>query len=143
MWNRNESFFSFSKTFDYIQSDADRIWKFQRYSLVCEYLERPPLPPPLIIFSHGWRICANVCSRLCKSKKPTISEPQNQKNFSKILRISCFCIFTLCFRLGKQLETRYLRKIRNAEEKSSNQAYKDPARIQPNLEDKFIDDDQT
>ncbi|CAF1106758.1 unnamed protein product, partial [Didymodactylos carnosus] len=45
----------FSNTFDRLQTDTDRIWKFQRFSLVYEYLTRPSLPPPLIIFSHLWR----------------------------------------------------------------------------------------
>ena len=45
----------FSNTFDRLQADADCIWKFQHYSLVCYHLTRPCLPPPLIFLSHIWR----------------------------------------------------------------------------------------
>ncbi|CAF2701386.1 unnamed protein product [Rotaria sp. Silwood2] len=46
----------FSNTFDRLQSNTDCIWKFQRYSLVCEYLSRPSFPPPFIFLSHLWRL---------------------------------------------------------------------------------------
>ncbi|CAF0985618.1 unnamed protein product, partial [Rotaria sordida] len=58
----------FSDTFDRLQSNTDRIWKFQRYSLVCEYLSRPSLPPPLIFFSHLWRLTLSTLARCCKSQ---------------------------------------------------------------------------
>ncbi len=57
----------FSNTFDHLQTDTDRIWKFQRYSLVCEYLSRPALPPPFIFFSHLWRLALYISARCCKS----------------------------------------------------------------------------
>jgi hypothetical protein len=37
----------FSNTFQRVQENADEIWKFQRYSLVYEYVDVPILPPPL------------------------------------------------------------------------------------------------
>lgn len=46
-----------------MQTDTDRIWKFQRYQLVCEYLSRPSLPPPLILFSHVYRFILYLLSR--------------------------------------------------------------------------------
>ncbi|UJR07492.1 hypothetical protein I4U23_011781 [Adineta vaga] len=52
----------FSNTFDRLQADTDCIWKFQHYSLVCYHLTRPTLPPPLIIFSHIWRVILYFCS---------------------------------------------------------------------------------
>ncbi|CAF0905041.1 unnamed protein product [Rotaria sordida] len=57
----------FSNTFDRLQHDTDRIWKFQRYSLICEYLSRPSLPPPFIFFSHVWRLTLSILARCCKS----------------------------------------------------------------------------
>ena len=59
-------FFLFSNVFDRLQTDTDRIWKFQRYSLVCEYLSRPSLPPPFILFAHLWQASIYVLSRCCK-----------------------------------------------------------------------------
>ncbi|CAF3539975.1 unnamed protein product [Rotaria socialis] len=58
----------FSNTFDRLQSDTDRIWKFQRYSLVREYLSRPALPPPFIFFPHVWRLILHLSVCCCKSQ---------------------------------------------------------------------------
>ncbi|CAF0727257.1 unnamed protein product [Adineta ricciae] len=58
----------FSNTFDRLQTDTDRIWKFQRYSLVCEYLSRPSLPPPLILVSHFWRFILYTSARCIRSQ---------------------------------------------------------------------------
>ncbi|EYC40953.1 hypothetical protein Y032_0588g358 [Ancylostoma ceylanicum] len=37
----------FAKTAKSVDDEADKIWKFQMYSLVTEFSLRPPLPPPL------------------------------------------------------------------------------------------------
>lgn len=42
----------FNFTFEEVQDNTDRIWKFQRYELIKEYHSRPAAPPPFIIFSH-------------------------------------------------------------------------------------------
>nr|XP_039250494.1 transient receptor potential cation channel subfamily M member-like 2 isoform X2 [Styela clava] len=42
----------FSYTFDKVQSQGKEVWMFQRYSLIVDYCNRPPLPPPLVIFCH-------------------------------------------------------------------------------------------
>ena len=39
----------FSSTFEHIQKNSDKIWKNQRYALICEYMEYPIIPP-IIIF---------------------------------------------------------------------------------------------
>ncbi|CAF1319031.1 unnamed protein product [Rotaria sordida] len=57
----------FSNTFDRLQTDTDRIWKFQRYSLICEYLSRPSIPPPFILFSHLWRFALYTLTSCSKS----------------------------------------------------------------------------
>ncbi|CAF3718951.1 unnamed protein product [Rotaria sp. Silwood1] len=58
----------FSNTFNNLQTDTDRIWKFQHYALVCEYLSRPSLPPPLIIFCHLWRLTLYIAAKYFKLK---------------------------------------------------------------------------
>ncbi|CAF4011189.1 unnamed protein product, partial [Rotaria sp. Silwood1] len=57
----------FSNTFDRLQNDTDRIWKFQRYSLICEYLSRPSIPPPFIFLSHLWRLILKILKQYSKS----------------------------------------------------------------------------
>ncbi|CAF3965104.1 unnamed protein product [Rotaria sordida] len=58
----------FSNTFDRLQSNADRIWKFQRYSLVSEYLSRPSFPSPFIFLSHCVRLTLYTLAKCCKSE---------------------------------------------------------------------------
>uniref|UniRef100_H3DGB5 Transient receptor potential cation channel, subfamily M, member 2 n=2 Tax=Tetraodon nigroviridis TaxID=99883 RepID=H3DGB5_TETNG len=42
----------FNFTFQEVQDNTDKIWKFQRYQLIKEYHSRPPAPPPLIVLNH-------------------------------------------------------------------------------------------
>ena len=44
---------------------SHQIWKFNRFSVVMEYEQKPALPPPLIIFSHIYLI-AKWCRRRSK-----------------------------------------------------------------------------
>uniref|UniRef100_A0A1A7X7P7 Transient receptor potential cation channel, subfamily M, member 2 n=1 Tax=Iconisemion striatum TaxID=60296 RepID=A0A1A7X7P7_9TELE len=44
----------FNFTFQEVQDNTDRIWKFQRYELIKEYHSHPAAPPPFIILSHIW-----------------------------------------------------------------------------------------
>ena len=41
-----------SNTYEKIQANANQIWKYERYSLVMEYEQRPVLVPPFIIDNH-------------------------------------------------------------------------------------------
>ncbi|CAF4296461.1 unnamed protein product, partial [Adineta steineri] len=58
----------FSNTFDRLHMDTDCIWKFQHYSLVSYYLTRPTLPPPLVAFSHIYRLTIYFFSHIRKIK---------------------------------------------------------------------------
>ena len=42
----------FSYTFNKIQTNTDEHWFFQRYFLIKEYHDRPPLAPPVIVIYH-------------------------------------------------------------------------------------------
>ncbi|XP_032880095.1 transient receptor potential cation channel subfamily M member 2 [Amblyraja radiata] len=66
----------FNYTFQVIQDNTDKIWKFQRYSLIEEYYTRPPAPPPFIIFSH---IVVLIECATCKQSK------RKHKKFKKQL----------------------------------------------------------
>ncbi|CAF4439870.1 unnamed protein product, partial [Adineta steineri] len=74
-------------TFDRLQNDTDRIWKFQRYSLICEYLSRPSLPPPFIIFCHLWRFILYAVSPCLKSSwlKATYAQHTNRTKYKVLL----------------------------------------------------------
>ncbi|XP_041459667.1 transient receptor potential cation channel subfamily M member-like 2 isoform X2 [Lytechinus variegatus] len=60
----------FSYTFSAIQDNTDTFWKFQRYDLIKEYFNRPPLIPPFIIISHFFytiRFILRCCCHTCTS----------------------------------------------------------------------------
>ncbi|XP_037831853.1 transient receptor potential cation channel subfamily M member 2 [Kryptolebias marmoratus] len=50
----------FNFTFQEVQDNTDKIWKFQRYELIKEYHSRPAAPPPFMVLSHLchfiWRV---------------------------------------------------------------------------------------
>ncbi|KAM9347244.1 transient receptor potential cation channel subfamily M member 2 [Symphorus nematophorus] len=54
----------FNFTFQEVQDNTDRIWKFQRYELIKEYHSRPAAPPPFIILSHLYLFIRNMV--LCR-----------------------------------------------------------------------------
>lgn len=45
-------FFVLSNTYQTIESEANKIWKSDRYNLVFTYYYKPLLPPPFLIFSY-------------------------------------------------------------------------------------------
>uniref|UniRef100_A0A3B4X489 Transient receptor potential cation channel, subfamily M, member 2 n=1 Tax=Seriola lalandi dorsalis TaxID=1841481 RepID=A0A3B4X489_SERLL len=54
----------FNFTFQEVQDNTDRIWKFQRYELIKEYHSRPAAPPPFIIFSHLYLFISKLVLRV-------------------------------------------------------------------------------
>ncbi|XP_076450410.1 transient receptor potential cation channel subfamily M member-like 2 [Babylonia areolata] len=46
----------FSYTFQTVQDNSLRVWRFYRLSLVFEYFDRPALVPPIIIINHLFRL---------------------------------------------------------------------------------------
>ncbi|XP_035531934.1 transient receptor potential cation channel subfamily M member 2 [Morone saxatilis] len=73
----------FNFTFQEVQDNTDRIWKFQRYELIKEYHSRPAAPPPLIILSHLYLFIRNmvlcrppIVSKEFKSKLPGNEEEE-------------------------------------------------------------------
>ncbi|MEQ2171399.1 Transient receptor putative cation channel subfamily M member 2 [Goodea atripinnis] len=73
----------FNFTFQEIQDNTDKIWKFQRYELIKEYHSRPAAPPPFIILSH---LCLFIrkmlpcCPRITHNEfSPTV--PDESSNY--------------------------------------------------------------
>ncbi|XP_063743322.1 transient receptor potential cation channel subfamily M member 2 [Eleginops maclovinus] len=73
----------FNFTFQEVQDNTDRIWKFQRYELIKEYHSRPAAPPPFIILSHLYLFIRNVlwcrppiASTEFKSELPQVEEEE-------------------------------------------------------------------
>ncbi|KAL1443009.1 hypothetical protein MTO96_046139, partial [Rhipicephalus appendiculatus] len=69
----------FSHTAQKIESASDDIWKFQRYKLVVDFMNRLCLPPPLNLFSYIialleflWRL---LTCRFCRTTHQLVSVP--------------------------------------------------------------------
>lgn len=75
----------FSYTFEKVQENSEKVWRYYRYNLIYEYFDRPTLAPPLIFFSHIWRIF-KYCKRKFRNAKPinhdfrkSLSREENNK----------------------------------------------------------------
>ena len=70
------------RTIDKIQDNTEFYWRYQRYSFVREYLERPPFAyPPLILLTHIFFLFRLVkrlaCPKVCHNAVGT--ENQSEK----------------------------------------------------------------
>ncbi|GFO31361.1 transient receptor potential cation channel subfamily m member 3 [Plakobranchus ocellatus] len=68
----------FSYTFQVVQDNSTKVWRFYRISLVSEYFDRPTLVPPIIVINHLWRLM-----RYCLAIKGEATKRHNA--FSKRL----------------------------------------------------------
>ncbi|EDO47658.1 predicted protein, partial [Nematostella vectensis] len=55
----------FNNTFSEVQANSNQIWKFQRFSLVMEYRQRPRLVPPFILIAHAHGLAKAIWKRAC------------------------------------------------------------------------------
>uniref|UniRef100_A0A4W6FBX7 Transient receptor potential cation channel, subfamily M, member 2 n=1 Tax=Lates calcarifer TaxID=8187 RepID=A0A4W6FBX7_LATCA len=72
----------FNFTFQEVQDNTDRIWKFQRYELIKEYHSRPAAPPPFIIFSHLYLFIRNMVLRRPLSKNNELPQIEEEELLS-------------------------------------------------------------
>jgi len=56
-------FYCCSKTFESIEKENVKTWRFYRISVIMEYKKKPCLAPPFIIFGHVWKLCRLVYRR--------------------------------------------------------------------------------
>jgi hypothetical protein len=75
----------FSNTFDIVNADAGNIWASNNYYfLVDEYIDKPTLPPPLIVISYIFRfilyIIQEICFFKCVSQK-VVDEGNHEISF--------------------------------------------------------------
>ncbi|CAF4434621.1 unnamed protein product, partial [Adineta steineri] len=74
----------FTRTIDDIQENTEFYWRYQRYTFVREYFERPPLAyPPLIIFTHIIFLFIALKRKLCPTSFESQVTPENGKSKSK------------------------------------------------------------
>ncbi|RVE58090.1 hypothetical protein OJAV_G00205850 [Oryzias javanicus] len=76
----------FNFTFQEVQDNTDRIWKFQRYELIKEYYSRPAAPPPFIIFSHFSLLIRSICMwkphYKCRDLKTELNQTEDMELLS-------------------------------------------------------------
>ena len=46
----------FNSIYEEMHAVAQRIWKFQRFTVVSEYADKPVLPPPFVVLAHLYRV---------------------------------------------------------------------------------------
>ncbi|CAM2727627.1 unnamed protein product [Rotaria socialis] len=66
----------FSFTFDSVQSQTDLVWRYDRYALIREYFDRPPLFPPFIILTHVAELIKLILRHSPKADRPTMRRRQ-------------------------------------------------------------------
>ena len=49
-------FFLYSYTFQQVQDNSEKVWRFYRYSLIYEFFDKPTFPPPLIVLNLLFRM---------------------------------------------------------------------------------------
>jgi hypothetical protein len=74
--------FDFSFTFDSVQTQTDLVWRYERYSLIREYFDRPPLFPPLILITHLITLIRFVVRNFCTDGERR-KRYKGTKSFSK------------------------------------------------------------
>ncbi|XP_066913426.1 transient receptor potential cation channel subfamily M member 2-like [Clytia hemisphaerica] len=70
----------FNNTYASVQTNSNRVWKWQWYLLVEGYIERPILVPPFIVISHIYQF---VCFMVKKCCTPTIKKKRASKKKKK------------------------------------------------------------
>ncbi|CAF3990732.1 unnamed protein product [Rotaria sordida] len=69
----------FSFTFESVQSQTDLVWRYERYSFIREYFDRPPLFPPFIIITHFIELIKFLIRNLRKNKNSNMKKRQTKR----------------------------------------------------------------
>ncbi|XP_061081599.1 transient receptor potential cation channel subfamily M member 2-like isoform X1 [Conger conger] len=80
----------FNYTFQEVQDNTDRIWKFQRYELIKEYHSRPTPPPPFIFLSHVYIFFRRMVLRSTPKKHKQFKEELSQSEEEEVLSWEAF-----------------------------------------------------
>ncbi len=72
-----------SSTFQNIQGNTDKIWKYQRYHLVLEHFDAPVIPPPFNIFGYVLEFII----------KKFFNKKQNESHRQSICHFECKPVF--------------------------------------------------
>ncbi|KAM8857100.1 transient receptor potential cation channel subfamily M member 2-like [Synchiropus picturatus] len=79
----------FNFTFQEVQDNTDRIWKFQRYELIREYHSRPAAPPPFIILCHIYLFIRGVILHKPCIQAKDFKDELPQKEEEELLTWEC------------------------------------------------------
>ncbi|MGH0117659.1 UNVERIFIED_CONTAM: hypothetical protein FKN15_041851 [Acipenser sinensis] len=105
----------FNYTFQDVQDNTDKIWKFQRYGLIVEYHSQPPFPPPLIIFSHLHLLIERIFCKPKARKQFKEKLPENEETV--LLSWEAFMKENYLTDLRNELNQSTDNKIRDTSEK--------------------------
>ena len=67
------------------KNQTDLVWRYERYLLIREYFDRPPLFPPFIILTHVYDLF-KLFGRCCLARRRNQTDFEGGKSFSKYYR---------------------------------------------------------
>ncbi|XP_048577809.1 transient receptor potential cation channel subfamily M member 7 isoform X2 [Nematostella vectensis] len=90
----------FNNTFSDVQANSNQIWKFRRFELVMEYVERPVLVPPLIFFNHVIEMFVGISQMIRSARKGSKSRADhrlklflNKEELQKLMMFEEHCMY--------------------------------------------------
>jgi len=86
----------FSFTFEQVQTQTDLVWRYERYSIIRQYFDRPALFPPLIIITHFIELIKLIIRHLPR-KNSRYMKIRRAKAFSKLIKKVFILILKLNF----------------------------------------------
>ena len=103
----------FSNTFEIVNRDAGRIWASKNYHiLIDEYIDKPTLPPPLIIISYVFRFIRRIFEKGNKGNR----SPFFNFMFQKVVENESNYAISFCLYFLLLLNYFYLETIKQQEE---------------------------
>ncbi|XP_074649507.1 transient receptor potential cation channel subfamily M member-like 2 isoform X2 [Tubulanus polymorphus] len=109
----------FSYTFQTVQDNSEKVWRFYRYSLIFEYFDRPTLAAPLIIISHVTRfvkMIINTCQKTPKTNN-AFKFLANKEDTEKIRAFEKVGMESYLYKVSLKNAEQIDRKVQNAGER--------------------------
>ena len=151
-----------SNVYETVDSQSDKIWKYQRYFLSYEYFHKPFLVPPFVLLYHVFyffKICFKMSKKLCcKDFTPTDNRldrifvkmdkiykpgfyftPRNIEEENRFIRFESYSAKQLRLRLTKEqkLTADYRVKQNNEKAKAIKRKYEGIVEIRQNVATKL------
>ncbi|UJR27965.1 hypothetical protein I4U23_009223 [Adineta vaga] len=72
----------FNVTIQNVENQSHQLWRYQRFLIVCEYADKPPLPPPFNLFYYIYRVIRHIFKK-CRACGKSRYRPRQDQVFSE------------------------------------------------------------